>query len=358
MSAIAAKYALAALITALVLSTHVGSLRPTHTQDSCHTFPETAKTICGRFLEYWTRNGGLRQQGLPVSDQTQERSDIDGKTYTVQYFERAVFELHPQNQPPYDVLLSLLGSREYKRRWGKPYWPVQTASTDNPLLFAQTGKTIGGVFRAYWEQNGGLMQQGYPISNEFVERNPVDDKLYTVQYFERAVFELHPEYQPPHNVLLSLLGRYKYDAGHNIAVRPTLPPASQDCLEALKRRGTPIAQGKNSVPTERAKLKTYRVEEVVLPGPMKCPSYMPLEADRYWRVLVSAEGGLVNTQGGNPLWMWVDGVLVGSVGAVEDNYSARTFDLGVLRDGGTISVGPGQADSVSLPETLQFNKVP
>ena len=33
-------------------------------------------------------------------------SDLDGKSYTVQYFERAVFELHPENQPPFNVLLS------------------------------------------------------------------------------------------------------------------------------------------------------------------------------------------------------------------------------------------------------------
>ncbi len=49
------------------------------------------------------------QQGYPISDQFQEKSEVDGKVYTVQYFERAVFELHPENKPPYDVLLSLLG---------------------------------------------------------------------------------------------------------------------------------------------------------------------------------------------------------------------------------------------------------
>jgi hypothetical protein len=33
----------------------------------------------------------------------------DGQEYTVQWFERARFEHHPENDPPYDVLLGLLG---------------------------------------------------------------------------------------------------------------------------------------------------------------------------------------------------------------------------------------------------------
>jgi hypothetical protein len=78
-------------------------------QARCTTFEETGKTVCGRFLEYWHANGGLAQQGFPISDTFVEVSELNGLPYTVQYFERAVFELHPENAPPYDVLLSQLG---------------------------------------------------------------------------------------------------------------------------------------------------------------------------------------------------------------------------------------------------------
>jgi FtsP/CotA-like multicopper oxidase with cupredoxin domain len=84
---------------------------------TARTFPETGKTISGRFLEYWSANGGLAQQGFPISEEFQERSDLDGKTYKVQYFERAVFEHHPENPAPYDVLLSQLGSFRYKQKY-------------------------------------------------------------------------------------------------------------------------------------------------------------------------------------------------------------------------------------------------
>jgi hypothetical protein len=80
-------------------------------------FKETGKTVAGRFLQYWAENGGVAQQGFPLSEELMEKSDLDGKTYRVQYFERAVFEYHPENKPPYDVLLSQLGTFRYKEKY-------------------------------------------------------------------------------------------------------------------------------------------------------------------------------------------------------------------------------------------------
>jgi hypothetical protein len=90
---------------------------PSAQAETSRTFKETGKTVSGRFLEYWNQNGGLAQQGFPLSDEFQEVSELDGKTYTVQYFERAVFEKHPENPKPYDVLLSQLGTFRYKQKY-------------------------------------------------------------------------------------------------------------------------------------------------------------------------------------------------------------------------------------------------
>src|SRR5205823_11476062 len=132
--------------------------------DTSRKFPQTGKTVSGIFLTYWDNHGGLAQQGYPISEQLQEVSDTDGKTYTMQYFQRAVFEMHPENAAPYNVLLSLLGTFFYDAKYPGGA-PGQQASTTNPHLFSQTGKTVGGTFRTYWEGHGGLAQQGYPISN-------------------------------------------------------------------------------------------------------------------------------------------------------------------------------------------------
>jgi iron complex transport system substrate-binding protein len=181
----------------------------TYAQSDSRTFPETGKTVKGKFLAYWNAHGGLAQQGLPISDEMQDVSVLDGKSYTVQYFERAVFEMHPENQAPYDVLLSLVGVLRFNQKYPQGA-PGPKASTDNALTFRETGKAVGGKFRAYWESHGGLAQQGFPISDEFQEKSDLDGKTYTVQYFERAVFELHPENQAPNDVLLSQLGSFLY----------------------------------------------------------------------------------------------------------------------------------------------------
>ena len=101
---------------------------------ACVTFPETGKQVCDRFLEYWQQNGGLAQQGLPLSNEFQEVSTVDGKTYTVQYFERAVFEKHPENAPPYDVLLTLLGREKFLAKYPNgPSGPVPSPSAQPTL---------------------------------------------------------------------------------------------------------------------------------------------------------------------------------------------------------------------------------
>ena len=200
----------------------------------CYRFAETSKQVCGDFFTYWKQHGGLAQQGYPISEELSEVSDLNGKVYRVQYFERAVFEYHPENEPPYSVLLSLLGSLSYRQRYPAGAPDPQPNDTPGSLFFSQTGRRLGGRFLEYWMQNGGLMQQGYPISDEFTEVSSLDGKPYVVQYFERAVFELHAQNRPPHDVLLSQLGTFqykrKYQNGDPNYVTPTARPNEWEVL--------------------------------------------------------------------------------------------------------------------------------
>jgi hypothetical protein len=208
-------------------------LAPAHAaapqQATCHTFPETRMTVCGRFLQYWNDHGGLAQQGYPISAEFPEVSGVDGHQYTVQYFERSVFEMHPENPAPNDVLLSLLGVSRYRQKYPGGA-PGQTPNTSpGSVLFPPTGKRLGGRFLQYWNTHGGLAQQGYPISDEFTEQSDLDGKTYRVQYFERAVFEIHPEIPAPNDTLLSQLGTFQfkrvYPTGQVPQGGPTPPPA-------------------------------------------------------------------------------------------------------------------------------------
>ena len=206
-------------------------LRPSAAQtlpgSASRTFPETGKTVRGIFLDYWDKHGGLPQQGYPISELMTEVSDLNGKAYTVQYFERAVFEHHPENQPPYDVLLSQLGTFQYKQKYPAGAPPQQPDNSPGSQLFPETGKRVGGKFLAYWRAHGGLPQQGFPISEPFTEKSDLDGKTYTVQYFERAVFEAHPENQPPYDVLLSQLGTFQYRAKYASGGSATPAPSPQ-----------------------------------------------------------------------------------------------------------------------------------
>ncbi|NNJ10213.1 hypothetical protein EKD04_007720 [Chloroflexales bacterium ZM16-3] len=74
----------------------------------CRSFPETGHTICGAFLRFWERNGGLERFGYPISEPGVET--IETWTGSVQYFERRRMEHHTELAgTPYEVLLGLLG---------------------------------------------------------------------------------------------------------------------------------------------------------------------------------------------------------------------------------------------------------
>ena len=83
------------------------------TSDSnCTAFHETGHRLCGGFRAYWEQHGGLWMFGYPITEEFHE----DG--YIVQYFERARFEWHPENEgTPYAVLLGHLGRELYERRY-------------------------------------------------------------------------------------------------------------------------------------------------------------------------------------------------------------------------------------------------
>ena len=176
-------------------------------------FPETGHSLAGRFLTFWQNDGGLPVFGYPLTDELTENG------YTVQYFERQRFEYHPEFEgTPYVVELGLTGVEDAQRRniaASAPFQPLpaSTRSDGYTEFFPETGHRIGGGFKAYWHAHGlnmgdpdvsyreSLALFGYPISEEFTD--PATG--FTVQYFERARFEYHPENSEPYTILLGRL---------------------------------------------------------------------------------------------------------------------------------------------------------
>ncbi|HEX2053189.1 MAG TPA: peptide ABC transporter substrate-binding protein [Actinomycetota bacterium] len=200
--------------------------------------------VAGRFLEEWSKQGGDRNSiyvnGLPITARRPEISLENGRTYETQWFERARYEAHPENARPYDVLLGRLGANKVEGRGSvdpatrrvrnpgdQPFVGVDRPGDLGPakLWFPETRHTISGKILEYWQRYGGLAQFGLPLSEQFQEVSAADGKTYTVQYFERNRFELHPEKQAPYEVELGLLGVEQYRATPVAADQlPIAPP--------------------------------------------------------------------------------------------------------------------------------------
>lgn len=175
----------------------------------------TGYDIGAVFQGFYNSSGGVSVFGYPITGLIQESG------YTVQYFERQRMEYHPELAgTPYEVMLGLLGQTDAESRGllSTPAFqalPAGEQSDANCMFFPETGHQVCGRFKTYWQTHGvefgdpgtsyreSLALFGYPISEEFID--PASGL--TVQYFQRARFEYHPENAASGNtVLLGLLG--------------------------------------------------------------------------------------------------------------------------------------------------------
>jgi type VII secretion-associated serine protease mycosin len=175
-------------------------------------FPQTQHTLRGTFKQYWERYGGLPIFGYPISEEFVEQGS-DGRQYTVQYFERHRFELHPESSPPYHVQLSRLGALVLEGQGRSWYTFPKGEPAPNCLFFEATGHSLCEPFLSYWQSNGlefdggsgssyaeSMALFGQPLS-EPQQEEIAPGVFVTVQWFERARMEDHG----PAGVLLGLL---------------------------------------------------------------------------------------------------------------------------------------------------------
>jgi len=157
-------------------------------------FSETGHNVGGAFLNFYRARGGLDIFGYPRTEEILE----NGRT--VQYFQRGAFEYHTDRAgTPYEVQLALLGDTLTTPRRPFPTTAAFGSSADH-VYFPETQHGLHFGFLTYWRERGALDVFGYPISEELTENG------FTVQYFQRARFEYHPELPEPYKVSLGLLG--------------------------------------------------------------------------------------------------------------------------------------------------------
>lgn len=172
-------------------------------------FPETGHNIRGDFLQFYKSvKDPTLVFGYPLTEQI---SSKDGKT--VQYFQRARFELRAELAERQRVQLTLLGRHSYN-----PGGQLNIDNSSGCQLFI-TGFRVCFAFLDFYQANGGTIQFGNPISPfEF------HDQL-IVQYFEMARFEWRADRPEGQRVVITDLGRTYFDQlGEDPAHLKPVPP--------------------------------------------------------------------------------------------------------------------------------------
>ncbi|HYF62992.1 MAG TPA: hypothetical protein VD886_09295 [Herpetosiphonaceae bacterium] len=187
--------------------------------DGLGTLPSYSASIDPLLLPYWVRNGGEPIFGRPISPLLEE----NGRKF--QWFERARLELWPEFAgTKYEIQPGRIGIEFTK---GIDFPTQEFFVNRSGLQYAEvTQHGLRGAFLEFWEKNGGVDVFGYPISDELQEVLPEDESYHTVQYFERARFELHQS-DPNQPIKLGLLGTglYKQDSKPELQpVKPTQVP--------------------------------------------------------------------------------------------------------------------------------------
>ena len=200
------------------------TVQPASARDICFpNQPNVAACFADPFSGYWETNGGLSVFGYPLTGATQERNPDLGTNLLTQWTERNRLEVHPQNAPPFNILLGRMGAERLSQLGRNPALEGrESGPRPGCLWFETTGHNVcdqvrGRGFKTYWETHGltvanldrygrSLQLFGFPLTSPKMETNANGD-LVLVQWFERARFEWHQHKPDEFKVLLGLLGK-------------------------------------------------------------------------------------------------------------------------------------------------------
>lgn len=108
-------------------------------------FPQTNHAVSFGFKHFFDARGGLDIFGYPTTDEIRENG------WTVQYFQRARFEYHPEFAgTQYEVELGLLGDLTAGQTFDK------AAPAFGARFYPQTSHNLSGAFLKYFDTRGGL----------------------------------------------------------------------------------------------------------------------------------------------------------------------------------------------------------
>lgn len=213
----------------LVLLSLLGPLgAPVHAQqEGGQYFSQTGHNVIGEFWAFYQSVADAALVfGAPITEQF---TASDGSGRTIQYFERARFELDPSKPAGQRVQTTPLGTLLYK-----PGLPSVNLTTAGACRVFPNGFGVCYDFLKFFDQHGGLARFGNPISAfEFQQ----DGRI--IQYFEKTRFEYYPERGAGNTVRLADVGRLYFNATEDPALLNAVLPSSNiprldDTVASLK----------------------------------------------------------------------------------------------------------------------------
>lgn len=210
--------------------------------------PGVAQPLAGDFAQLFSTLGGTTPRspaealavfGAPLGPARQELSSDCRTTASVLTTERQRLELHPELDWPFRVSGALIGAAVYRQKYGAGELPRRTNLQGDAIADAR--------FKAFFESYGGLPVFGYPIGGLLSEPDAATGGQKSVQYFERARFELIPGAAPGAGLLdqvrLAALAREYRGIDAECAARPEPQGAAQ---------AQPVAQAQPRLPARGA----------------------------------------------------------------------------------------------------------
>lgn len=140
-------------------------------------FEENDYAVQGEFLVFFKRYGGVESLGYPLTE------EVVVKGWRVQYFENGRLEYHPENEAAYRVTVGWLGDLLHLRRPPLPESAVPRFDETNRRFFPQTGHTVSGDFLEYYDEHGGTVRFGLPISEPFLWDGRLTQDFQSARFF-------------------------------------------------------------------------------------------------------------------------------------------------------------------------------
>ena len=145
-------------------------------------FASTGHNLGVPFLETWRNAGGYEVLGAPLSEARYVADVVEThqtfETLTLTYDPDLEVDWRIQALPLDQKIVNTVSTKESRKK--------VTVAPDGGVLYPETGHSVSGPFKSFWDQYGGIRLFGLPVSEPFSSKEGGTSRS---QVFERVVMD-------------------------------------------------------------------------------------------------------------------------------------------------------------------------